>query len=168
MAKDEAGRDFRILKVAGRLHRAVPILDAAGKVMQYAISPLKVELRQKDVMQIVVGSAVLAVPVAFTEETWQLGLTLPILNVIILGIISVLFISLFVYFNFYKDLMRTHFFDYLKRVLAIYLLSLIVVGTLLSVIQIAPWKEDWLLAVKRTVIVGFPSSMSASVSDAID
>jgi uncharacterized membrane protein len=64
--------------------------------------------------------------------------------------------------------MRAHFFDYVKRVLSIYLLSLIVVGTLLTIIQIAPWEEDWLLAAKRTVIVGFPSSMSAAVSDAID
>lgn len=168
MEKDQDKRAIRILRVAGRLHRIVPILDAAGRVIHYAVSPLKVELRRRDLMQIFVGSAVLAVPVAFTEETWQLGATLPMRNVMFLAAISVLFISAFVYFNFYRELLREHLFSYVKRVAAIYLLSLFVVGTLLSIIQMAPWQQDFILALKRTVIVGFPAAMSASVSDAID
>ena len=43
---------------------------------------------------------------------------------------------------------------------------MIVVGALLTVIQKAPWTTDTLLAVKRMLIVAFPASMSAAVSDA--
>ncbi|MGD2251926.1 MAG: DUF2391 family protein [Anaerolineales bacterium] len=168
MNRPTGNKDIRFQRVAGRLHRIVPILDAAGKVIHYAVSPLRVELRRRDVMQILVGSSVLAVPIAFTEETWRLGSSLPMRNVVILAGLSILFISAYVYFNFYRELLRQHLFDYIKRVLAIYLLSLIVVGTLLTIIEMAPWREDLLLAVKRTIIVGFPSSMSAAVSDAID
>lgn len=164
----EMKRAVRVQRIAGRLHRVVPILDAAGKVIQYAVSPLKVELRRRDLMQILVGSGVLAVPVAFTEETWQLGSSLPTRNILILGVISVLFISAFVYFNFYRGLLSQHLFDYVKRVLAIYLLSLMVVGVLLTIIEMAPWSDNWILALKRTIIVGFPASMSAAVSDSID
>jgi hypothetical protein len=39
---------------------------------------------------------------------------------------------------------------------------------LLSIIGKAPWQTDTLLAVKRTIIVTFPASMSATVSDGID
>lgn len=168
MNQIEGKKDVRILRVAGRLHRVVPILDAAGKVIQYAVSPLKVELRRKDVMQILVGSAVLAVPVAFTEETWQLGSTLPTANIVSLGAFSVLLISTYVYFNFYRELLVEHIFDYVKRVFAIYLLSLIVVGGLLTIIEQAPWTQEPLVAIRRIIIVGFPASMSAAVSDAID
>ncbi len=165
---NEVKRDIRIQRVAGRLHRVVPVLDAAGKVIHYAVSPLKVELRRRDVMQIMIGSGVLAVPVAFTEETWQLGSSLPLRNILILGAMSVVFISAFAYFSFYRGLLRQHVFDYVKRVLSIYLLSLVVVGSLLTIIEMAPWRANWLLALKRTIIVGFPASMSAAVSDAID
>lgn len=168
MSQGEPKRDIRILRVAGRLHRVVPILDAAGKVIHYAVSPLKVELRNRDLMQILVGSGVLAVPVAFTEETWRLGSTLPARNIFILAGMSILFISAYVYFSFYRGLLRQHLFNYVRRVLAIYLLSLIVVAVLLTIIEMAPWIADWRLALRRTIIVGFPASMSAAVSDAID
>ncbi|MGD8814820.1 MAG: DUF2391 family protein [Anaerolineales bacterium] len=168
MDKITGKHEVQFQRVAGRLHRVVPILDAAGKVIQYAISPLKVELRRRDLLQILVGSSVLAVPIAFTEETWRLGVSLPLGNVMVLAGLSIAFISAYVYFNFYREMIRQHLSDYFKRVVAIYLLSLIVVAALLTIIEVAPWREDFLLALKRTIIVGFPSSMSAAVSDAID
>jgi len=145
----------------------VPILDGAGRILDYALKPLMVEFRPRDLMQVIIGAAILAVPVAFTEETWRLGETLPFRNVLILSGVSVLFIALFVYFNFYRFTFRGHAFEYVKRVLAIYFFSLAVVGALLTIIQKAPWMTDALLAAKRTLIVAFPASMSAAVSDAL-
>ena len=164
---EEKSRIPRVERVGGYLHRVVPILDNAGKVIDHALKPLMVEFRPRDLMQVIVGASILAVPVAFTEETWRLGETLPFRNVLILSAISVLFIALFVYFNFYRFAFKGHALEYAKRVLAIYFFSLIVVGALLTVIQKAPWSVDVLLAVKRTLIVAFPASMSAAISDAL-
>jgi uncharacterized membrane protein len=86
----------------------IPILDAAGKVVQYAVSPLKVELRRRDIMQIIVGSSIIAVPLGFTEETWDLGETLPAGNIIALAAVSILLVSIYVYFNFYRHMLREH------------------------------------------------------------
>ena len=155
-------------RIAGRLHRVVPILDAAGDVIHFAVKPLMVELRVSDLMQILVGAAILAIPVGFTEETWRLGEMLPLPNVLALGTISVLFIAAFVYFNIYRNALRGHEFEYAKRVVAIYGLSLVVVGLLLTLIQQCPWGINNLLAVKRVVIVAFPASMSAAVADMVD
>ena len=168
MEKKEDKTEITFRKIGQRLHRFVPILDTAGKVIQFAVSPLKVQLLRRDVMQIILGASILAIPVGFTEETWDLGTFLPLRNVLVLGAISLTFISLYVYFNFYRQLLRQHLFEYLKRVGAIYLLSLLVVGILLTTIQKAPWVENPLIALKRTIIVAFPSAMSAAVSDAID
>jgi len=156
-----------VQSVGGYLHRVVPIVDAAGKVLDYALKPLMVEFRPRDLMQIIVGAALLAVPVAFTEETWRLGETLPLRNVLILSAMSIVFIALFVYFNFYRFSFRGQTVEFVKRTLSIYLFSLLVVGGLLTVIEKAPWASDALLAVKRTLIVTFPASMSAAVSDAL-
>lgn len=126
-----------------------------------------VELKPRDVMQIIVGASILAVPVAFTEETWKLGQELPLGNILLLNLISISFIAAFVYFNFYRTMFKDHRTEYIKRALAIYLFSLMVVGGLLTLILRCPWSADPLLAIKRILIVAFPASMSAAVSDGI-
>ena len=161
-------KESQIRRISGRLHHVQPILNTAGKVIQYAVSPLRVELRPRDIMQILAGSAVLAVPVSFTQEAWDLGKSLPLQNVLLLGIVSIAFVSAYVYFNFYRDLFHQYTLQFIKRVAAIYILSLLVAGILLTILQLAPWTNDLMLALKRTLIVGFPASMSAAISDAID
>lgn len=161
-------QNITIQRIGGRLHKVIPILDNTGKVISHAVAPLKVELRRRDLMQILVGASILSVPVGFTQETWDLGQEMPIGNVMLLGLTSVVFVALHIYFNFYRRYFREHAFEYVKRVLAIYSLSFMVVGILLTIIGKAPWSSDFLLALKRTIIVTFPASMSAAFSDGID
>ena len=154
-------------RIGGYLHRIAPVLDNTGKIIDYVTTPLMVELRPRDLMQIVVGATILAVPVAFTSEVWELGQTLPLINIIVLGAISFTFVAAFVYYNFYRRLIRDFYWEYLKRVLTIYLFSLLVVGLLLTLIGKAEWGIDNLTAIKRMIIVAFPASMSAAVSDMV-
>jgi uncharacterized membrane protein len=156
-----------IKRVGRYLHRVVPIVDSAGKAIHYAVTPLMVEFHPRDLLQIIVGASILAVPVAFTEETWNLGEKLPLQNVLGLSILSLLFIGLYVYFNFYRDMLRQHIWEYVKRVFSIYVFSLLIVGILLTLIEQCPWGIDNLLAMKRILIVAFPASMSAAISDAL-
>lgn len=156
-----------IKRIGGYLHRVIPIKDSAGKVLNYTLSPLMVEFHPRDLMQIIVGASILAVPVAFTEETWTLGRELPLANVLLLSFFSIIFISLFVYSNFYRFAFKGHVFSYIKRILSIYFFSLIIVGLILTIIQRCPWGVDNILAIKRMLIVAFPASMSAAISDTI-
>jgi uncharacterized membrane protein len=149
------------------LHRVIPILDASGRVIHRVVKPLMVEVRARDLVQVVVGASILAIPAGFTEETWNLGEQLPLANVVALAILSVTFIALFVYFNFYREYLRTYLWEFIKRVAVIYVLSLCVVALLLTLIGKCPWGVDNLLALKRIVIVALPSSLSAAVSDAL-
>lgn len=164
MDKDKR-QPFTVERIGGYLHKVTPVMDAAGKVISYAVKPVMWEFRPRDAMQIIVGASVLAVPVAFTEETWSLGERLPLVNVLGLAVVSVAFIALFVYYNFYRNSMKGHVSEYVKRVLAVYVLSLCVVGGLLTLIQKCPWGIDNAVALKRMVIVAFPASMSAAISD---
>jgi len=114
-------------RVGGYLHRVVPIADGAGNIISHALKPLMVEFRPRDLMQVIVGASILAVPVALTEETWRLGQTLPFRNVPILSAVSLLLISLFVYFNVYRFVFKGHALEYVKRGVSIYRFSLFVV-----------------------------------------
>ena len=154
-------------RIGGYLHRIVPIVDSTGKIISQAVIPLMVELRPRDLMQIIVGASLLAIPVGFTEETWALGESLPLINVLALGLLSIFFLAAYIYFNFYRYQLQTHLEQYIKRVTANYVLSLIVVGVLLTIIEKCPWGTDNMLALKRIIIVAFPSSMSAALSDTV-
>ena len=113
----------KIIRVAGKLKEIVTVRDEKGKVIQKIINPLMIEFYPRDLMQVIVGSAILAVPVAFTEETWNLGQSLPLINVIGVFAISLMFISSFVYYNFYRNNIKGHIRQFIKRVGLIYFVS---------------------------------------------
>ena len=156
-----------VKRIGGYLHRVVPIVDKTGKVLDYALKPLMIEFKPRDVMQVVVGASLLSIPVAFTEEAWVLGAELPMANVVGLSMLSLLFIGLFVYYNFYRFNFMGHIFEYVKRVLGTYVISLLIVALLLTIINKCPWSTDWMTALKRVLIVAFPASLSAALSDSI-
>lgn len=172
MTKEDGYKSSREVSVErlgrnGYLHRIVPIVDKAGNVVQRLIKPLEVEYRLRDVLQTVVGASILAIPAAYTEETWDLGSQLPAANIAGIAVLSVVFIATFVYFNFYKSYFAQFKAQYFIRVIATYLVSLLVVATLLALVDKTPWGVDNALAIKRIIVVGFPAAMSATVADAI-
>ena len=156
-----------IKRIGGYLHKIIPITDEAGNLLHYVFKPIMVEFRPRDLMQVIVGSTILALPVSYTEEAWNLAAELPLNNILMLAGLSLLFIALFVYFNFYRFNIKGHYFNFIKRVLATYIVSLLVVGVLLTIIERCPWGENNLLAIKRILVVAFPASMSATISDVI-
>lgn len=164
---EEQKPETKVKRIGGYLHHVIPVFDSAGKIINYSLTPLMVEFRPRDLMQVIVGAAILAVPVAFTEETWNLGESLPMKNTLLLSVLSLLFIAGFVYFNFYRYNFKEHVFEFLKRVICIYFFSLMIVGLILTIIQKCPWGQDNLLALRRIMIVAFPASMSAAVSDTL-
>ncbi|MFC1692188.1 DUF2391 family protein [Candidatus Latescibacterota bacterium] len=165
MTIDQQSGKMSVRRIGGYLHYFQPILDNTGKVIGSAVRPLMVEVRPRDILQMIIGASVLAIPVGFTEECWTLGENLPLRNVIILSFISVLFISTFVYFNFYRFHLKGFEVNFIKRCLSIYIVSIILVGLLLTLIQKCPWGVNNIVALKRIIIVAFPASMSAAISD---
>jgi uncharacterized membrane protein len=154
-----------VIRVSGRLKEIITVKDEKGDILHRMISPLMVEFYPRDLMQVMIGATILAIPVAFTEEVWRLGETLPLLNVFLIMLLSILFISLFVYYNFYRQHLKEHRFEFVKRVALIYLFSFIVVSIILTLINLAPWTTNTILSVKRAIIVTLPASMSAAITD---
>ena len=167
MEEGKSRTQVTIKRVGGYLHRVTQILDGTGKVIHSIATPFQVELKPRDIFQIIVGSYLLAVPVAFTEEVWVLSEQLPLKNILYVALLSLFFISFFVYFNFYRFNLKGHFFEYIKRVVATYGFSLISVGLFLTIITKCPWGVDNMLAIKRIILVTFPASMAATITDSI-
>jgi uncharacterized membrane protein len=159
--------DSKIQRIGGRLYKTFIIEDDKGNELQRINVPLKVELRIHDILEILVGASILAVPVAFTEEVWNLGDQLPWLNVISLSLLSVFFMGTFIYYTSYRSHLKMFKNEYSMRILTTFLLSVIVVGLLLTIVNKCPWVTDFDLALKRTLIGAFPASLSATVTDNI-
>lgn len=151
----------------GHLHRVIPLVDESGKIVQRVVKPLMVEFRSRDALQTVVGASILAIPAAYTEEAWNLGRDLPRLNIGAIGAISVIFVAMFVYLNFYKSYLREFLWQYVTRVVSTYVIAFAVVAVLLTLVGQCPWGVDNALAFKRIIVVAFPASMSATVTDAL-
>jgi len=156
-----------IRRIGGYLQRVVPITDATGKIVGHALKPFMVELKPRDLWQILVGASVLALPTALTEEVWILGEELSMDRIYLLVFLSLLVIGNFVYFNFYRFHLRGHAIQYIMRVLVSYGLGLAVAAGILTLFGKCPWELDPLLAIKRTVVVAFPASLTGTLADAI-
>ena len=102
MAKSKKEKEDKstIERIGGVLHRVVPVVDKSGEILSYALKPLMLEFKLKDVFQVIVGSSLLAIPVAMSEEAWTLAEKLPTRNVIYIALLSLLFISTFIFYNY--------------------------------------------------------------------
>lgn len=160
-------KETTIKRIGGYLHRIVPIADISGEIISYALKPLMLEFNARDIMQVVIGASLLAIPVSLTEEAWVLGENLPLTNVMGIAGLSLLFISVFVYYNFYKVTFKGYVWEFVKRVVGTYFLSMLVVALILTIIQKCPWGVDNVMAIKRIIVVAFPAAMSGTLSDTI-
>ena len=167
MSNEEQKMKREIIRIGAHLSELVTVLDSAGNTLHKVVRPLMIEFYLRDVIQVIVGATILAIPIAFTEEVWRLGAELPNRNIVYLFIMSVVFICLFVYHNFYREHLKTHWTEFIKRVISIYIISMLIVGIILFIINQAPLGLEWTITLKRMVIIAFPASMSAAVADMI-
>lgn len=107
--------ETRIRRIGGYLHRITRVIDSTGKILHTFTVPFQVELKPRDIFQIIVGSYPLAVPVAFTEEVWILSTDLPLPDFLLLSLLSLLFIAGFVYFNFYRFHFQGNILRYVRH-----------------------------------------------------
>jgi uncharacterized membrane protein len=156
-----------LIRVGKHLSELVTIKDSAGNLIHRVVKPVMLEVYPRDVMQLIVGATLLSIPVAFTEEVWKMGERLGWINIGLLFFLSLLFSSLFIYYNFYRNHFKNHKFEFIKRIVLLYLVSLGVSWLILFLVGQASFDTGLTVVIKRMIIVSFPASMSAAVADMI-
>jgi uncharacterized membrane protein len=125
----------------------------------------KVDVR--DIAEIVIGSLVLAFPVAVTEEVWNLGAELSLGRTLVISLCSLVFISFFVQTTYRHDFSFSSQKQLLTRVFTVYGLTLLLSAAVLLAVDRLPLLTETMVAVKRAIIVAFPASFAATVVDSI-
>ena len=156
-----------IQRIDGKLHTITTIKDEYGNTIAQEVSRLKVEVSLRDVMQILVGASMLAIPTALTQEVWDMGEQLPWINIIAMLLVEYLIIAMFIYLRSYQEHIKVYRAEFVKRVLIILFLSGAIVGLFLALVGQLPLFDNTDVAIKRIVIGMLPASMSATVMDSL-
>ncbi|MBL6991581.1 MAG: DUF2391 family protein [Bacteriovoracaceae bacterium] len=159
--------ETEVKRIGGYLKEVVTFFDSSGKPVSHTINPLMVELRLRDITQIFIGALLIASPLCFTEEVWNLSITLKRLNIFYLLLCSFITVTCFVYFNFYRFKLKGHLIEFIKRITATYFITASSVILILFLIDKLPIFSSPLIAFKRIVIIGFPAIFGATITDSL-
>ncbi|OLQ93454.1 hypothetical protein BIY22_02895 [Vibrio panuliri] len=122
----------------------------------------------EDLGQIFVGAFALAVPISFSEEAWTMGESLPLGNLLLLLMLSIVFLSLYTYESVFQRNVTHRITEFITRIIAAYLITAVVVALVLLCIDKLPLFESPFIALKRIIIIAMPASMGAIVVDSFD
>ena len=161
---EEKAGEPRVERIGGQLHEIHDVTNAAGELLTQLVTPLKVEIRWQDVAQLVVGALAMGVPVAFSEEVWNLGETLPPGRIALIAFVSIVVLAFFVYTLFYRGNVKEHAGKFAARVAIAYSVTLVVCLGILMLIDKGPL-DDLALALKRAIIIALPASFAATAVD---
>lgn len=125
-------------------------------------------INSEDIIQVVVGASALTVPVAFSEESWRLSETLPMFNVLLLFILSLLFIGLYSIQGIFQGNVKHRYYDLIFRTLVDYGVTIIIVFIILFALNRMPLFDDPVVAIKRVILLSFPASMGGVIVDGFD
>jgi uncharacterized membrane protein len=123
-----------------------------------------VEFRLEDFGQLVAGACAMALPVAFTEEVWDLGEQLSLGRTLSVLAFSMLTLTGFIWGLFYGRRIKYYLGHFLKRAASAYLVTIAVAFLLLWLVDKAPL-DNLGVALTRTVLVAFPASFAATAVD---
>ena len=122
----------------------------------------------EDLGQIIIGSTMLSVPIAFTEEAWRISEDIRLPNLCLIIFLTLCFIGLYSYQGIYEGSVPRRRHIFIIRILINYFVTCAVVSVVLLSLDKLPLMENLLVSLNRVIIVAFPASMGAVVIDSFD
>lgn len=129
---------------------------------------LNLNFNWEDVSQIVVGAFALSVPISFSEEAWKAGANLPAINLLLIIVLTLSFLSFYAYQGIFQNNIKARVFVFIFRILAAYIITMIVVALVLLSLDKLPMMSDSIIAIKRVLVISMPASIGAIIVDSID
>jgi uncharacterized membrane protein len=129
---------------------------------------MNISFNLEDASQVAIGAFALAVPISFSEEAWQLGETLPVVNLLAIFILSIFFLGLFAFGSVFQGNIKYRVPVFLWRIAIAYIVAALVVSLVLFALNKFPLFTDTAIAIKRLVVITMPASMGAIIVDSFD
>lgn len=129
---------------------------------------MQLSFNLEDAGQVTIGAFALAVPVSFSEEAWNLGETLPLMNLLLVFTLSIAFLALFAYGSVFQGNIKYRVPVFVSRIIIAYLLAALVVALILLSLNKFPILDDPAIALRRLIVITMPASMGAIIVDSFD
>jgi uncharacterized membrane protein len=120
-----------------------------------------------DLAELILGSLLIAFPVAMTEEAWNLGDDLPVINAMAIVVLALFVTSWFIYHKHYQSSLASHGREFALRIFVTYTVTLIVAVVCLAVLNQFPIWSDPMNAINRMLVVATPASAAATIVDSL-
>jgi len=122
----------------------------------------------EDASQVAIGAFALGVPISFSEEAWKLGETLPVQNLLLLFLLSVVFLSFFTYESVFQGNVKYRLAVFGLRIVFACAIAGLVVALILVALNKFPIMDEPATALTRLVVITMPASMGAIIVDSFD
>lgn len=122
----------------------------------------------EDIIQVCIGSAILAIPIAFTEEVWKLGSSLPQFKVFLVFLTSIFLTASFILYGVYEGRIKGKLVRFLSRVVINYVLTILTVIYISYLLDILTLSSDIGAWISIVVLIAFPASLSGAIIDSFD
>ncbi len=126
------------------------------------------QLNLEDIIQVCIGSIILALPIAFTEEAWKMSTSLPAFKVILIFITSILLDACFIFYGVYEANIKDKYIKFSSRIIVNYAITFITVSYILWLLDIYNTHTSAYDMLAKTIIVSFPASLSGAIVDSFD
>lgn len=108
------------------------------------------------------GTAVVAVPMCFMDEVTNLSEHIPVKNVVLIVLLSI--VSLVLFYQLHSQRKNVSKVVFLLQVLGSYVLSVSITAALLTLFMQSPWSMDPQVAVNQIAVVSFPASLAGALT----
>ncbi|MCC2617584.1 TIGR02587 family membrane protein [Aestuariibacter halophilus] len=122
----------------------------------------------EDASQIAIGAFAMALPIAFSQEAWDMAVRLPTINLILLVLLSLVFVAHYAYFSLFQGAVEYRWGSFVLRIVIAYGITLVVVACVLFCLDKLPLLEEPVVALRRAVIIAMPASLGAIIVDSLD
>lgn len=157
-----------IINVDGEIERVRAYLAADDTVIKSVVTPVMVKFMPRDLAQVAFGAALLGIPVSLTQEAWAIGEALPMGNAVGIVALTLILVAMLAYFTEYRQTRRRgHEIEYVKRVLGTYLIAAGVVATVLTLLGLAAWSTEPIVALKQVILITLPAALAGASADLI-
>lgn len=129
---------------------------------------MKLSFNLEDASQVAIGAFALAVPIAFSEEAWKLGETLPFSNLVMVFVLSISLLSFFAYESVFQGNIKHRVPVFLWRIVIAYTITMLVVALVLFSLNKFPIHTETIVALKRLIVISMPASMGGIIVDSFD
>jgi uncharacterized membrane protein len=129
---------------------------------------VKLSFNLEDASQVAIGAFALAVPISFSEEAWRLGESLPLSNLLMVFILSIVFLGVFAFQSVFQGDIRYRVPVFLWRIAIAYMITALIVALVLYSLNKFPLLADTTIALKRLIVISMPASMGAIIVDSFD